>query len=641
MSNPLSPERKDGTTNLLPIKRKRVKNCGVVFLGGFLLILATVSLIVYATVARFAKLKTYCTSISCERYGHLLAKSINFSANPCDNFYLYVCGNRNPMQSVRRIAFEEFAETFLLAAYTDYYTPGHQSKVFLKTCQDIVTKSVDNLAWIKQAMKAAGLSWPYTGKSDDAIHSLVYMSINNAWPTPVDFTQTGELDKLIIGPSAYKLRDKERHRTDLQNTAGETYERYYKTFLKYYQREDHGGVQMEEMLRLEKPYLQFAIESSHWPSNNLTRYELRDSRLRKRLKEKLNEILNASFSFTLLTTTITYLDELFKFVVTNESQMVLVLGWHTIQYLAPFSNRELAVNHYGTVNQEMIHKHFEYCLHMTNIVTGVAAIADFVNANFTDQTRAEIGEVAKVIRYTMLRKDTLKYPWTNLNTVLKFFDRARSPDLAKAFKRVPAMTENFVENLARTTVALRPAYEAVVRGVPNMPYDPDKLYTYDGYDYSLLPSAIMFPMYMDGTPDAIRYGILGTELAAGAAEVYLDRIDNGSLENLKRCIMRAAKTPSIKEVSRKSVQSLASLEGAFKAFVGSSSNSEVTLTLLPNMTSHQLFFVSFCYSLCDSLKPAHQERCNAAVTNTSHFAEAFSCPEGSSMRLPNKCFFEF
>ncbi|KAH6940677.1 hypothetical protein HPB50_004742 [Hyalomma asiaticum] len=646
------PEHSDttgGATRPHEFRRRKGKKTAVVWCLVGAVFVATVAAViaVYFVVSKGESKGMYCRKAGCMRYSDALAESLNPEEHPCNNFYLYVCGKRDPRVSVRRTVFYKFKKTFVSSALTSdsadaNQTVGRKSKDFLKTCHDVIEADVDNILWVKQMMSAAGLSWPYLGTQDDAVHSMVHMAVRYAWPSFLDFTLSTESNVILVKPSRYRAAHLRRLRKDLDKAApGETYKEYYSMILKHYENRSRGSVvDLSAMIRLEEPFTKF-MTGKDWPEDNLTAYEGLDGRKWQRVLTKLAATFSTTRGVQVQTMYASYLDELLELSFRNESQVVLVLGWHAVQYMAPFTNSDLAVNHYTGHRDTAIPVHYSYCLYLTNEITGIGTVADFVRGNFTETVEADVGQLATAVRAVLLGNDSLAYPYKNLGTVYKYFEQARSPELDKVFRQVPSMSVNFAENLVRTTVALRTSYETVVRGVPSWAYFRDPFYTYDGRDFSLLPHVIMFPMYLEGAPEAVRYGILGTEIASGAAQAYFDIVPSKHIRSLLRCMQQATKAHTRWDVPRQALVSLASIDAAFKAFVDSGLDAPAKLAAAPEMTGRQLFYVSFCYSMCATYRPSDYGRCNDVLRNTSNFADTFSCPEGSFMRPANQCTIAF
>ncbi|XP_075550473.1 endothelin-converting enzyme 2-like [Dermacentor variabilis] len=81
------------------------------------------------------------------------------------------------------------------------------------------------------------------------------------------------------------------------------------------------------------------------------------------------------------------------------------------------------------------------------------------------------------------------------------------------------------------------------------------------------------------------------------------------------------------------------MEVAHAAFLRDSRSSSPRLS--PNLTEHQVFFVTTCAASCalSASDNLYGGDCNKAVMNFAPFAEAFSCPVGSKMNPISKCTF--
>ncbi|XP_054922330.1 membrane metallo-endopeptidase-like 1 [Dermacentor andersoni] len=81
------------------------------------------------------------------------------------------------------------------------------------------------------------------------------------------------------------------------------------------------------------------------------------------------------------------------------------------------------------------------------------------------------------------------------------------------------------------------------------------------------------------------------------------------------------------------------MEVAHAAFLRDSRSSPTRLS--PNLTEHQVFFVTTCAASCalSASDNLYGGDCNKAVMNFAPFAEAFNCPVGSKMNPISKCTF--
>lgn len=89
---------------------------------------------------------------------------------------------------------------------------------------------------------------------------------------------------------------------------------------------------------------------------------------------------------------------------------------------------------------------------------------------------------------------------------------------------------------------------------------------------------------------------------------------------------------------------------AWLASGGGAGNDALSLPGLPGYSADQLFFLAYAQVWCGSVRPSeahkhilsdphspHRARVNAVLQNTPAFAEAFSCPVGSTMNPTDRC----
>ncbi|KAH9373359.1 endothelin-converting enzyme 1-like [Haemaphysalis longicornis] len=155
-------------------------------------------------------------------------------------------------------------------------------------------------------------------------------------------------------------------------------------------------------------------------------------------------------------------------------------------------------------------------------------------------------------------------------------------------------------------------------------------------------AAMASPLYYSNGTSAMLYGGLGSVF--GEKIVYVigsvDQLLNGnpsivpSLEEPRKYLWEYTHCRGT------NVMNLAALSFAHAAYVRSRSRLEdLPLQGLENFTPEQVFFITFCHTLCwfrDSGALGVTE-CNESVKNFSPFATAFSCPPGSPMNPETQC----
>ncbi|XP_064488834.1 neprilysin-like isoform X2 [Ornithodoros turicata] len=180
----------------------------------------------------------------------------------------------------------------------------------------------------------------------------------------------------------------------------------------------------------------------------------------------------------------------------------------------------------------------------------------------------------------------------------------------------------------------------------------------------VVPVALLTPPFFAGIP-AVNYGAVG-HLAAHemmhAYDVFSSHLDEYGRK-------RDLWTPEVREEYGKRIQCLRhsfqepgsstvltapddNLDSEMMAdFIGVSglydayrTQPRVVLEGLDQFSSDQLFFASFCFKWCSNARPASRypefrERCNAPLRNTEQFALAFNCSSETYMNAREKCSF--
>ncbi|XP_064469412.1 neprilysin-1-like [Ornithodoros turicata] len=151
----------------------------------------------------------------------------------------------------------------------------------------------------------------------------------------------------------------------------------------------------------------------------------------------------------------------------------------------------------------------------------------------------------------------------------------------------------------------------------------------------------LVPPYFDArSAAAIQGGRLGSAIARLAAMAFtphtIDSWSDASKEAYRsryECLMSSYEKSDGKAVEQKFTDA-ATLNALYRAVELRSGWGDEKLM---RFTGPQLFFLGLCYLLCgDSVG---SQRCNVPLKNLPGFADAFSCPEGSPMNPRNKCIF--
>ncbi|KAH9371741.1 hypothetical protein HPB48_001993 [Haemaphysalis longicornis] len=124
-----------------------------------------------------------------------------------------------------------------------------------------------------------------------------------------------------------------------------------------------------------------------------------------------------------------------------------------------------------------------------------------------------------------------------------------------------------------------------------------------------------------------------------------------STHNAQECIKDAYRTAMAASTEDRldtwaALRDFMGLFPAYRAFVSGASGQ--SLQGLDWLNEEQLFFVAFCYQLCDKSGPqvnlleatsTAKFRCNVPLRHMPQFADAFNCSKGSPMAPTSVCRF--
>ncbi|KAH6936301.1 hypothetical protein HPB50_015231 [Hyalomma asiaticum] len=120
-----------------------------------------------------------CQSKSCQRYKELLKDAVDFSSDPCNNYYAYVCSvwTKSHEKSVQTITLEHFINDAVeglksLPAIDDPIT--RKGTLFFSACLSVTEKS--NVPGVRKLLADGGIVWPNNNTNPDFLNALFYMS---------------------------------------------------------------------------------------------------------------------------------------------------------------------------------------------------------------------------------------------------------------------------------------------------------------------------------------------------------------------------------------------------------------------------------------------------------------------------------
>ncbi|KAH7970860.1 hypothetical protein HPB49_016230 [Dermacentor silvarum] len=128
----------------------------------------------------------------CMLYTKLFNQTMDWSVDPCKDFYRFVCGRLKNKSSVRRHINYHFVQAVAHIARrqdvpAEGQTAAQKAARLFKTCNDIVTQDTDYVPRIRGYLRDANLHWPQHPdtrdiESVDAFRSI--LEINEKWGWP-------------------------------------------------------------------------------------------------------------------------------------------------------------------------------------------------------------------------------------------------------------------------------------------------------------------------------------------------------------------------------------------------------------------------------------------------------------------------
>ncbi|XP_037279698.2 neprilysin-1-like [Rhipicephalus microplus] len=165
------------------------------------------------------------------------------------------------------------------------------------------------------------------------------------------------------------------------------------------------------------------------------------------------------------------------------------------------------------------------------------------------------------------------------------------------------------------------------------------------------------PIYYVGAPFAINYAGLGSLFAREVARSFDSRgttVDNrgenvhwwGSAQSIDynhrvSCDLGQNTTIAF-------MPAIPALEASYSAYQTAvyhaaariGARKDIKIRRLESYSEDQIFFMTYCYSLCDRKRAAtRREECNVPLSHFSEFAKAFRCIRGAPMNALKKCKF--
>ncbi|XP_070381193.1 neprilysin-1-like isoform X1 [Dermacentor albipictus] len=599
-------------------------------------------------------------------YTKLLNETMDWSVDPCQDFYHFVCGRLKNKSSVRRYISHQFIQAVADIARqgnvpAEGQTAAQKAAWLFKSCEDIVTQDRDYVPLIRGYLRDANLHWPQHPEtrdieSVDVFRSIIELNDKWGWPCLLELSPnyvSETMFEVLVRPT--RGLDRFQYHAVTLGAGSVAHRTYFKALYTHYGGGVLHGVTFKEMLNYEHDIMLPVLEAYHTPPRRYV-FERNHSDTSGTWERWTSDIegfygLTGNERIEIATDHDEYFKQMIELIKTKETIVELIIGWMAVQFTAQFANRQLIANHYNTLaGVEELHR--RDCFAFASYLMGAALFLPFLERVYTEPVRTDARRIAKEVRRVMYQKlDRATYPWAELDVVFRYMEIARVDDIEARFSKYPEMEASFLKNLRDATVGqptVKANRRADIDDIGAMPqpwlfenhfYHPHN--KHDRIDYALKPSILMTPMYHMTAPMPVRLGTFGVEVAKATIESYMELRLQGHgtdpLEQLQICFFdvkdkqrQEERTPQwISVVEKNMVDSLA-LDIALLVLKLVPSFDEDRLQDVP-LTGHQLFYAVHCYRHC--AEENGMSLCNDPLKHKEDFANVFSCPPYSNMRL--------
>ncbi|KAL3209482.1 hypothetical protein MRX96_052349 [Rhipicephalus microplus] len=316
---------------------------------------------------------------ACMEYTTRLHSTMDWSVAPCEDFYRFVCGRATNKTSVRLRLNGRFLHSVINHARqedvpAEGQTVSQRAARLFKTCDDVVTQDTDYVPRLRGYMRDANLHWPEHPEtrdpaSVDVVSTILHLNDKWNWPGLLSFTTerlTNSRFEVRVKPS----RDLEKTKfISTQLGAGSpAYRSYFDTLYANYGDGVQKGVTLEEMIDFEAQWGPPGMWE-RWSSTIARHYQL-----------AVSDVVTISTSHR------DYFAMTLHLNAEKEAIVELVIGWLCVQFTSWFANRQLIDNHYGKVEDILVH-HRIVCLVFTMKFMGMAIFVPFVQSVYTEPVR--------------------------------------------------------------------------------------------------------------------------------------------------------------------------------------------------------------------------------------------------------------
>ncbi|XP_064489211.1 endothelin-converting enzyme 2-like isoform X2 [Ornithodoros turicata] len=602
-----------------------------------------------------------CETKACATYRGMLETSMNLGVNPCDNFYLYVCGTWEKNRNVPM--YKQHLERFfknLFNKLEETVPSQHQNAVqkavrFFQSCRIAAFASRPKggeYEVLRDIWTKCGIYWPHINKDANIPKTLIcifeafYMSnvlgIAKRHDTLLPYVFPGED---MIRQHQYSLQIKQVNRyheyyeglRDLMKSADSTKEddQAYDDFVRV---ENTIREQLLKEIRVSSETVRMNLSQLAELTPNIS--ELRWEQVFKsefHLEHTPVDVCNTE-----------YIKGFNKVLgIIGEVELHRYIGWINVQQMAPYVNRKFFSVYAG--RNDITVADLQTCLYRTESYMGWATFGSYATQYFDTNTREDMHHIIRSISRTVSQKqpccttemenqsDVGSTVQRSLDELLFYADRFGDPQAMDVIlSNISDMGNHVLLNWMDASKGFT-KIDYDLFGSISSSFQPQMQQTYYTFFNSnekrflMPPYAAMLPLYHKNISNAVKYGALGSLVADAATKLLYDNYL--FLPQKWRCF-----SDSVDGVRNDTEAAALSLHLAWKAF---QSVAATGTRPLQTLSDAQLFFVAACLLMCgdgtDGTRFVH--KCNEPLKRSVAFSEAFSCPRNSPMNSEEKCVF--
>ncbi|XP_064469235.1 neprilysin-1-like [Ornithodoros turicata] len=603
-----------------------------------------------------------CNSLACRRYSGMIITRLDKGADPCRNFYEFVCG-RNVMEK-RRGVYSDHIYAFIkrsaqLLSMTlvpsRQQTAAQKAAGFYQTCEDITLGNMNEIIHFKNILKSAGLEWPHISQQHDVFNSLI--AIHRALGiTTLLVIQTEPTENdvyLMPEPWLFAYHDQRNFKRQTR-----TWESYYNTVRSEFLGSSNDSfLSFAEFTRIEEiilgTLLTVLVPGRFEALSLLNSTQELSSLTRGISPQHWNHILYGLMGLSNAKpvrshVSLRYIQAFSNlFISVGEQNLVYVTGWLVVQRIAYYISSDIAAAWYGS-RKAAIQDTALRCIKLTEHYMGWATFLPIVDRIFTRDIMEEIHTIMRHLLdalrpklegnlLTTLSKEAVRLG-AAMNSSMKLLEM-KPATIESHYAKIADM-ENFVStNWLNAVASLRAADEAVLMTVVAIGVSYELYFA--GTMLPLFPYAATLPLYDYNISKSVKYGGLGSVLARALFALTGENLNANGQRKLD-CYILESRLPNSTAPGLRKWKALrwASLDVLWNAFQAATEEKERDPPGgLADFTLEQLFFIAFCYIRCDQRDALAEYDCNEPLRRNVHFSEAFKCPAGSAMNYEDNCGF--